>query len=298
VHAVPRQATSIAIFLVGCLVLGCGAEKGAPADAGGTGATGGVATGGAGGVAGRSGTGGAGGAAAGRDGGAAGQAADGGRAGGAAGTGGISGTGGNGGQAGGSAGAGGIPATGGAVGTGGRTNGAGGSAGSGTGGRAGAGGTSAGGTVGTGGRGPGGGAGGAAASGGAGGTASATYTGCSFVGGIDRVAVAKRDGARNLCAVIVFSGGTNTSEVTLRAGWRVEHAFVGAGTAAGCARRFPPADAAQASRVTGTATWTAAASWPYGTANVDVVLHFGPDAGTATDEPMRATNVDVAQPCE
>ena len=56
---------------------------------------------------------------------------------------------------------------------------------------------------------------------GAGGAGGPSYSGCSFVGGLDRIVVGKRDAGRNLCVVIVFVNGTNTSQIVLPPIWRV-----------------------------------------------------------------------------
>ncbi|MES1157477.1 MAG: hypothetical protein ABUL67_00130 [Haliangium ochraceum] len=183
-------------------------------------------------------------------------------------------------------------AGGGGAGTGGVGSGGAGSGGAGSGGRGGA--TM--GTAGAGGRG-GIGAGGGAA--GAGGGSGVSYAGCSFVGGIDRIAVLKHDTGRDLCAFIVFANGTNTSQITLPAGWRVEYA--GAISPAGpCAGRTPALNAVLSTGQTGTASWTSAApSWPYGVATIDVTLAFAAGAAPImTSERLQAAAVDVRTPCQ
>ncbi|MEO7670187.1 MAG: hypothetical protein ABIW57_12660 [Polyangia bacterium] len=250
------------VCLLGCIAVGCGNERGVRSGTGGMAASGGRATGG--GDGGPLDTGGGGPT--------AGQSGAGGQSGG--GTGGSAGRGGDGGQIGGAPGAGGISGTGGVIGPGWKGDGAGGSD------------NGAGGVAG-------GGAGGIT-----GGGATVSYSGCSYIGGLDWVVVAKWDAGRNLCAVIAFSGGENTSGVILPAHWRVVTAFIADDTAATCLRRVVPAGATLAAGTTGSASWTVGSTRPYGSANVDVLLHFSGDAGTAPDEHLRATSIDVSRPCQ
>jgi hypothetical protein len=110
--------------------------------------------------------------------------------------------------------------------------------------------------------------------------------------------VAKRDAGRNLCVVIVFANGTNTSQVVLPQSYRIEFAFAFSSGAA-CTERAPPANSIPATGETGTATWTPGVSWPYGTANVDVALAFPPgSAGLMTSETIQAAAVDVSALCQ
>ena len=123
------------------------------------------------------------------------------------------------------------------------------------------------------------------------------YSGCNFLGDVDRVVVGKYDPARSLCFDIVFSNGTNTSGVTLPASWRVERVFA-APSGGVCGVRTPPAAATTSTSQTGTASWTTGTGSPFETANVDVVLAFPAGvAGIPTSEPVQATNVDVSRPC-
>ena len=283
------------------LVVGCGGGTGTPLPDGG-GGTGGTASGGRDGA----GTGGAGTGGMGTGGMGTGGAGTGGVGTGGAGTGGA----GTGGAGTGGAGTGGA-GTGGA-GTGGAGTGGAGTGGAGTGG-AGTGGTAPGGSSGTGGvasggrggsaggrGGSAGGRGGSAGGAGAGGQAAVSYSGCSFVGGVDRVVVGKHDAARDLCVVVVFSNGTNTSQVALPTGWQVEFAFA-VSPAGTCTSRFPGVNGVRSTGQSGAASWTSATpSWPYGTATVDVTLTFpsGAPAPVMTSELLQATNVDVRNNCQ
>ena len=145
----------------------------------------------------------------------------------------------------------------------------------------------------------GGGWGGAAGAGGAGAGTAVSYSGCNFIGGVDRISVAKRDPARSLCAVIVFADGTsaNPSGVTLPQNWKVEFAFITTSVGA-CELRAPPTGAARSTSQTGTASWKTGTAAPFTTADVDVVLHFTGDGGAIPDEAIRATGVDVSHACQ
>lgn len=145
----------------------------------------------------------------------------------------------------------------------------------------------------------GGGWGGAAGAGGAGAGTAVSYSGCNFIGGVDRISVAKRDPARSLCAVIVFADGTsaNPSGVTLPQNWKVEFAFTTTSVGA-CELRAPPTGAARSTSQTGTASWKTGTAAPFTTADVDVVLHFTGDGGAIPDEAIRATGVDVSHACQ
>jgi hypothetical protein len=220
------------------------------------------------------------------------------------------------GGAGGSSGAGGAKAGAGAGGAGGSATGLGGSGGGGAGGDSGSqsgsggvgGGSADGSATGLGGSGGGGaggelagsgGSGSSGASGGAGasGQVGVSYAGCSFLGNIERIVVAKRDAGRNLCVNLVFSNGTNTSQIRLPQGWKVEFAFTLPGVTT-CPLRFPPATRVQAMGVSGSATWSRGTSRPYVDVSVDATLTFpGGDAGLGTTERLMVTGVDVASGC-
>jgi hypothetical protein len=249
---------------------GCGSGQAPRPDAGAGGHrfdSGGAGTGGAGASAGGASTGGAG-----------------------AGTGGAGTGGGTGGAAASTGGAG--PGTGGAgAGTGGGVAGAagGGRAGAASGGRGGAGGAGGAAGTGSGGRGGGGDAGGAGGS-------SVTYTGCTFVGGINRVVIAKRDAARDLCVVLVLgSPATNPFNLTLPPNTGTEYAYA-MRAQADCRQRFPPAGMVPAIGGMGSVV---SLPTPQPTYSIDVTLMFSPDPtiGVAATERLAATNVLASLGC-
>jgi hypothetical protein len=121
-----------------------------------------------------------------------------------------------------------------------------------------------------------------------------SYSGCSFVGGIDRLVVAKRDAQRNLCVVLVLDEpGTNPFTVTLPSPWGVEFAFAMPATAS-CLMRFPPTGSVAAVGVAGTVSLT---TTPSPVTTVDVTLTFPTDAGVGPSERLTADSVAAALGC-
>ena len=65
-----------------------------------------------------------------------------------------------------------------------------------------------------------------------GGTGAISYVGCRFIGGIDRIVVAKRDTSRNMCVNVVFvEPGTAPTGLTLPSGYGLESVSVGPASA-------------------------------------------------------------------
>jgi hypothetical protein len=119
-----------------------------------------------------------------------------------------------------------------------------------------------------------------------GGTGATSYVGCRFIGGSDRIVVAKRDTSRNQCVNVVFSNGTAPAGLTLPTGYGLESVSVVLPSECPT-RRLPSAGAGP---VTGTATWA-----PLGnpsTADVDVVVTL-----PGNDEALIASGVDVNGGC-
>ena len=147
-----------------------------------------------------------------------------------------------------------------------------------------------GGSAGVGGRG--GAAGGGA--GGAGGQPGVSYAGCTFIGGIDRIVVAKRDAQRNLCVVFVLGAPGNPFNLTLPQNWGMESAFAMPATS-DCRFRFPPSGSVEANGGTGT---VALPPTPTPTVDIDVTLTFPPgDAGAGASERLMATGVVAPLGC-
>jgi hypothetical protein len=184
-------------------------------------------------------------------------------------------------------------ATGGA-GTGGTAIGGAGTGGAATGGAGGIGGGSAGGR-GSGGASAGSSGGGASGSGGAGG-GTITYAGCSFVGGVNRVVIAKRDTARDLCVVLVLdSPGSNPFNLTLPQNTGMEFAYA-MPAQADCRQRIPPTGAASAVAGTGSVV---SFPTPQPTYSVDVTFTFQPNAsiGVGASERLMVNNVLAGLGC-
>ena len=235
--------------------------------------------------------------------------------GGVAGTGGL----GSGGTSDGAMGGSGGPGTGGAAtsGTGGRntggvTTGAGGTAtggtpgsgGSGSGGKVGSGGSGGGGVLGSGGSGSGGTTrtdAGTATTGGTGGPDAgqeASYSGCTYIGGIDRAGVAKFDPQTGLCTALVLaspSGGRDAGlGLSLTQSWGVESATLWPSSAADCVQWVRVAGTANATSASGSVTIT---NSPY-TLDIDAVLSFpASDAGPAQAIEMKAQGVSLNHGC-
>jgi hypothetical protein len=162
----------------------------------------------------------------------------------------------------------------------------------------------AGGVAGGGGTGAGGGnagQGGTGGTGGGGSPAGVSYVGCTFIGGINRVVVSKRDTAGNQCLSFALTDGAlpvqPTPGLTLPAGWQLER--ITAGPASSCPARSATPVAGQ---VTGTISWvdirSGSSTYP-AHANIDVTLTFpANDAGASSMERIEGQNVDVLPSCD
>ena len=120
-----------------------------------------------------------------------------------------------------------------------------------------------------------------------GGTGAISYVGCRFIGGNDRVVVAKRDTSRNQCVNVVFVGpGTAPPGLTLPNNYGVESVSVGAASA--CPTRQVLSTGA--GPVTGTATWMNLGNPT--SADVDLVVTL-----PGNDEALIARGIDVSPAC-
>jgi hypothetical protein len=183
---------------------------------------------------------------------------------------------------------------GGASGAGGANTGAGGIAGapSGTAGSAGGGGNA--GRGGAGGGGGGSAAGGGSSAGGAGGlVATPGFSGCSRVGGVDRIAVTRQDAQRGLCfdIVLLHSNQSPPAGLTMPAGWNV-----GSATVRSCAGSGAPTAASQ---ISGSFDWPPQIGFSLpARVDLNVALTFaGNDGGVASTEMLVGQNVDVQTIC-
>jgi hypothetical protein len=173
--------------------------------------------------------------------------------------------------------------------------GAGGTGGAGSGGR-GSGGSSGGGSGGSSGGASGGSSGGASGSGGAGGD-TISYAGCMFIGGVNRLVIAKRDTARDLCVVLVLASPVtnNPFNLTLPPSMGMEYAYA-MPAQADCRQRNLPPGAASAIGGTGSVV---SLPTPQPTYNVDVTFTFQPDSsiGVGASERLMATSVLASVGC-
>jgi hypothetical protein len=183
----------------------------------------------------------------------------------------------------------------------------GGSGGAGSGGLLGSGGSGAGGTA-AGGRGGSvtGGTGGTATTdaGAAGGTTgfdagqASIYSGCIFIGGINRAVVAKFDPQAGVCVALVLAqpGGSGDGGfgLTISQSWGVESTSLWQSATADCAQRFAPGGAASATSASGSVSVDTSST----TIDVDAVLYFpASDAGAAQSIEMKAQGVDINHGC-
>ena len=121
-----------------------------------------------------------------------------------------------------------------------------------------------------------------------GGTGAISYLGCRFIGGLNRIVVAKRDTSRNLCVnVVLVAPATAPAGLTLPPNYGVERVTVG--TASQC-----PTNAVigtPAGPVTGTVELTTSGSGI--SANADVIVQT-----PGLDEAIIIRNLDVTGGCQ
>ena len=79
-----------------------------------------------------------------------------------------------------------------------------------------------------------------------------SYSGCTFVGGVNRIVLAKRDAQQNLCVVFVLAQqAPNPFNLTLPKDWGMEYAFA-MPAMSDCRLRFPPSGSSEAAVGSGT----------------------------------------------
>jgi hypothetical protein len=124
-----------------------------------------------------------------------------------------------------------------------------------------------------------------------------SYLGCTYLGGIDRIVVAKRDLDRDLCLNVVLSSpGTAPSGLSLPSGLGLESAT--AAPAASCpSRNSFGTRASQVSGVVDTAAGGGPAGYP-SRVNVAITVTFPAiDGGAPPTETLSTQNLDVQSPC-
>lgn len=140
-----------------------------------------------------------------------------------------------------------------------------------------------------------------AATGGASGfdaAATSTYSGCTYIGGIDRAVVAKFDPQAGTCVAIVLFEPSRGSDaglgLTITQGWGLESVSLWTSTTGQCAQRMAPAGRVSATSASGSVSINASAS----TIDVDAVLGFpATDAEAPRSVELKATGVDMNHGC-
>ena len=130
-----------------------------------------------------------------------------------------------------------------------------------------------------------------------GGQGSVTYVGCRYVGGYNRIVVAKRDTARNLCfnlALVESPSMQPPPGLTLPSPYAVQSAAVGPASACPTMGALPT----KASEVVGSVSIVPQGTDTWGGADVDVTMSFGSnDAGAPPSEQLSARGVDLRHSC-
>jgi hypothetical protein len=123
-----------------------------------------------------------------------------------------------------------------------------------------------------------------------GGTGAISYVGCRYIGGYDRIVVAKRDTSRNLCVnVVLIDGGTPPpAGLTLPPSFRLDSATVGPASACPTMAKL----ATEGGPVTGSVVSTGDASSIPSTVDVDIHVTL-----PGYDEAIITRNLDVARGC-
>jgi hypothetical protein len=131
-----------------------------------------------------------------------------------------------------------------------------------------------------------------------GGQSSVTYVGCRYVGGYNRIVVAKRDTARNLCfnlALVESPTMQPPPGLTLPQPYAVQSAAVGPASACPTMGVLPT----PASQVVGSVSIVTLGADTWGGADVDVTMSFGSnDAGAPPSEQLSARAVDLRKGCQ
>jgi hypothetical protein len=142
---------------------------------------------------------------------------------------------------------------------------------------------------------------GTTATGGAGGVdagRASSYSGCRYIGGIDRAVVAKFDPQAGLCVVLALASPAGAPDaslgMTITQYWGVESAHLWSSTADDCAQRFTPAGAVSATSASGSVTVNQTPA----TIDIDAVLNFpASDGGPARSVELKAQGVDINKGC-
>jgi len=125
-----------------------------------------------------------------------------------------------------------------------------------------------------------------------------SYVGCTFIGGYDRVVIAKKDVARDLCFNVVLKNpGTATTGLTVPGTFGLEYSLITG--AAACPNRQATLPIST-SKTVGTISWVdlrASSTYP-AHASIDAAMVFSPmSGGVSASEKLTASNVDVTASC-
>jgi hypothetical protein len=125
-----------------------------------------------------------------------------------------------------------------------------------------------------------------------------TYSGCNYIGGINRAVVAKFDAQTGLCTVLVLAspGGATDAAfgLTITTNWGMETTGLWSSAVDDCAKRPLPTGSVRAIDATGSVTVTPSMR----TIDIDAELTFpASDAGPARSVKLKAQGVDINKGC-
>lgn len=123
-----------------------------------------------------------------------------------------------------------------------------------------------------------------------GGTGAISYHGCHYIGGYDRIVVAKRDSSRNICVNVVLINGTMDASAGLTAppGFRLDSATVGPASACPTMGRL----ATEGGPVTGSVEDLTTTSTSPALVNVDLIVTL-----PGADEAIITNRLDISGGC-
>jgi len=135
--------------------------------------------------------------------------------------------------------------------------------------------------------------------GGAAGSSGVTYHGCSYIGGLDRIAVRKHDPERDLCVLLELKSPTpsnETSDLTLPASWGVNRAIAFWPATPECSGYGTAPNRVESTAQGGVVSWSGA-SFP-DSVTVDVVLTFPQTAAPVMVAEILQETLDVRSVCQ
>jgi hypothetical protein len=129
-----------------------------------------------------------------------------------------------------------------------------------------------------------------------------TYSGCSYVGAIDRIVIAKYTDFPSICVTLVLrdAGSTNTLGLTITASsgtWNVESAAMWPTSAGACMVRFPPAGAVNATSGSGTVTLQGSLGAMTVTASLGLTFPVGDSGASQVQSMLTASVISTGNGC-